>query len=68
MATIEHYRLEPRTCQGATLAAAATKCKAEVILTDEYGKQHFLCKHHAAQSLSGNRDLLAKAVVELALR
>jgi hypothetical protein len=32
------------------------------------GGEEFLCRTHAAQNLSRNHDLLAKAVIELALR
>jgi len=57
---------EPRPCERAALTSG-TKCVAAIILRDENGKRHFLCKAHAAQHLSGNRDLLASAVIELAL-
>jgi hypothetical protein len=58
---------DPRPCERAVLTSG-TKCSAEMILRDENGKQHFLCKAHAAQHLSGNQDLLASAVIEMALR
>jgi hypothetical protein len=44
-----------------------TKCIAAIILRDENDKHHFLCLAHAAQHLSGNQELLASAVIELAL-
>jgi hypothetical protein len=40
---------------------------AAIVLRDENGKDHFLCLFHAGQHLSGNQDLLASAVIELAL-
>jgi hypothetical protein len=56
----------PRPCERAVLTSG-TKCTAAIILRDENGKHHFLCLPHAAQHLSGNQDLLASAVIELAL-
>jgi hypothetical protein len=57
---------EPRPCERAVLTSG-TKCTASIVLCDENGKHHFLCMPHAAQNLSGNQDLLASAVIELAL-
>ena len=57
---------EPRPCERAALTSG-TKCTAAIILRDENGKHHLLCLSHAAQHLSGNQDLLASAVIELAL-
>jgi hypothetical protein len=59
-------REEPQTCERAVLTSGI-KCTAAIILRDENGKHHFLCLAHAAQHLSGNQDLLASAVIELAL-
>jgi hypothetical protein len=36
-------------------------------LHDEYGNEEFLCKQHAAMRLTGNPNLLARAVIEIAL-
>jgi hypothetical protein len=58
---------EPRPCERAILTSG-TKCTAAVVLCDENGKRHFLCLPHAVQHLSGNQDLLASAVIELALK
>jgi hypothetical protein len=57
---------EPRPCERAVLTSGA-KCTAAIILRDENDKHHFLCRSHAAQHLSGNKELLASAVIELAL-
>jgi hypothetical protein len=57
---------EPRPCERAVLTSG-TKCIAAIILRDENEKRHFLCLAHAAQHLSGNQQLLASAVIELAL-
>jgi hypothetical protein len=57
---------EPRPCERAVLTSG-TKCTATIILRDENDKHHFLCLAHAAQHLSGNQELLASAVIELAL-
>jgi hypothetical protein len=57
---------EPRTCERAVLTSGA-KCTAAIVLRDENGKHHFLCPPHAVQHLSGNQNLLASAVIELAL-
>jgi hypothetical protein len=57
---------EPRLCQHAVFSSSA-KCNAEIVLRDEHGDDRFLCRNHAAQELGGNLDLLARAVIELAL-
>jgi hypothetical protein len=57
---------EPLPCERAVLTSG-TKCVAAIILRDENNKHHFLCLSHAAQHLSGNQELLASAVIELAL-
>jgi hypothetical protein len=57
---------EPRPCERAALTSG-TKCTAAIILRDENDKHHFLCRSHATQHLSGNKELLASAVIELAL-
>ena len=57
---------ELRPCERAVLTSG-TKCIAAIILRDENDKHHFLCLTHAAQHLSGNQELLARAVIELAL-
>jgi hypothetical protein len=57
---------EPRPCERAA-PTSGTKCTAAIILRDGNGKHHFLCLAHAAQHLSGNRELLASVVIELAL-
>jgi hypothetical protein len=57
---------EPRLCQHAVFSSGA-KCNAEIVLRDEHGDDQFLCRTHAAQELGGNLDLLARAVIELAL-
>ncbi len=57
---------EPRSCERAALTSG-TKCIAALILRDENDKHHSLCRAHAVQHLSGNQDLLASAVIELAL-
>ena len=56
----------PRACERAVLTSGV-KCTAEIVLRDKNGKHHFLCKTHAAENLSGNQELLASAVIELAL-
>jgi hypothetical protein len=70
MAIIAPYRdddgEEPRPCERAALTSG-TKCIAAIILRDENDKHHFLCLTHAAKHLSGNQELLARAVIELAL-
>jgi hypothetical protein len=70
MPIIASYRdddgAEPRPCERAVLTSGA-KCTAAIILRDENDKHHFLCRAHAAQHLSGNHELLASAVIELAL-
>jgi hypothetical protein len=70
MSIIMRYRdddgAEQRLCERAILTSG-TKCTATVVLCDENGKRHSLCLPHAAQHLSGNQDLLARAVIELAL-
>ena len=57
---------EPRPCERAVLTSG-TKCIAAIILRDENDKHHFLCLAHAAQHLSGNQELLARAVIALSL-
>jgi hypothetical protein len=57
---------EPRPCEHAA-RTSGTRCIAAIILRDENDKHHFLCRAHAAQYLSGSQDLLASAVIELAL-
>ncbi len=57
---------EPRLCQHAVFSSSV-KCNAEIVLRDEHGDDQFLCRNHAAQELGGNLDLLARAVMELAL-
>jgi hypothetical protein len=57
---------DPRPCERAVLTSG-TKCTAAIILRDENDKDHFLCRPHAAQHLSGNQHLLASVVIELAL-
>jgi hypothetical protein len=57
---------EPRPCERAALTSG-TKCTAAIVLRDENDKRHLLCRSHAAQHLSGNQELLADAVIELAL-
>jgi hypothetical protein len=70
---IEVYKtaegIQPRTCQRADLTPGSMrpKCTAEVIVHGT-GREEFLCRIHAAQALSGNRDLLATAVIELAIQ
>ena len=70
MPIIARYRdddgAEPRLCERAILTSG-TKCTAAIVLCAENGKHHFLCLPHAAQHLNGNQDLLASAVIELAL-
>ena len=70
MPIIARYRdddgAEPRLCERAILTSG-TKCTAAIVLCDENGKRHSLCLPHAVQHLSGNQDLLACAVIELAL-
>jgi hypothetical protein len=70
MPTIAPYKdddgPEPRPCER-TVLTSGTKCTATIILRDENGTHHFLCLSHATQHLSGNQDLLASAVIELAL-
>jgi hypothetical protein len=70
MAIIVRYRdddgSEPRLCERAILTSG-TKCTAAIVLCDENGKRHSLCLPHAVQHLSGNQDLLASAVIELAM-
>ena len=50
-----------------SILTSGTKCTAAIVLCAENGKHHFLCLPHAAQHLNGNQDLLASAVIELAL-
>jgi hypothetical protein len=57
---------DSRPCERAVLTSG-TKCTAAIVLRDENDKHHFLCLAHAARHLSGNQDLLASAVIELAL-
>jgi hypothetical protein len=57
---------EPRPCERAVLTSG-TRCIAAIILRDENDKHHFLCLAHAAQHLSGNQELLARAVIALSL-
>jgi hypothetical protein len=57
---------DPRPCERAVLTSG-TKCVAAIILRDENDNHHFLCLAHAAQHQSGNQELLARAVIELAL-
>jgi hypothetical protein len=70
MPIIAHYRdddgEDARLCERAVLTSG-TKCIAAIILRDENDKHHFLCLTHAIQHLSGNQELLASAVIELAL-
>jgi hypothetical protein len=70
MPIIARYRgddgAEPQLCERAILTSG-TKCTATVVLCDENGKRHYLCLPHAVQHLTGNQDLLATAVMELAL-
>ncbi len=70
MAIIAPYRdddgEEARPCERAVLTSG-TKCIAAIVLRDENDKHHFLCLAHAAQHLSGNQELLASVVIELAL-
>lgn len=58
---------DPRPCERAVLTSG-TKCISAIILRDENDKHHFLCLAHAAQHLSGNQELLARAVIEVALK
>jgi hypothetical protein len=55
-----------RPCERAVLTSGI-KCTAAINLCDENGKHHLLCQFHAAEHLSGNHNLLASAVIELAL-
>jgi hypothetical protein len=57
---------DSRPCERAVLTSGV-KCIAAIVLRDENDKHHFLCLAHAVQHLSGNRELLASAVIELAL-
>jgi hypothetical protein len=57
---------EPRICQRAVFSSHA-KCSAEIVLCDEHGEERFLCRTHAAQELTTNLHLLARAVMEIAL-
>jgi hypothetical protein len=57
---------EPRICRRAVFSSRA-KCNAEIVLRDEHGEDQFLCKTHAAQELRANLDLLARAVIDIAL-
>jgi hypothetical protein len=70
MPTIAPYKdddgEEARPCERAALTSG-TKCIAAIILRDENDKHHFFCLAHAAQHLSANQELLASAVIELAL-
>jgi hypothetical protein len=63
---IEDCGEEPRICQRAVFSSRA-KCGAEIVLRDEHGEDQFLCRIHAAQVLKTNLDLLATAVIEIAL-
>ena len=70
MAIIPPYRdddgEEARPCERAALSSG-TKRVAAIVLRDENDKHHFLCLAHAPQHLSGNQELLASVVIELAL-
>ena len=57
---------EPRICRLAVFSSRA-KCSAEIVLRDAQGEDQFLCKTHAAQELRANLDLLARAVIDIAL-
>jgi hypothetical protein len=57
---------ELRLCQHAVFSSNV-KCSAEVVLRDVHGENAFLCKTHATQELKGNPELLARAVIEIAL-
>jgi hypothetical protein len=63
---IEDCGAEPRICQRAVFSSRA-KCNAEIVLRDEHGEDQFLCRPHAAQELRANLDLLARAVIDIAL-
>ena len=63
---IEDCGEEARMCQRAIFSARA-KCRAEIVLRDEHGEDHFLCRTHAAQELRTNLNLLARAMIEIAL-
>jgi hypothetical protein len=72
MAVIERYitaqGVQPRTCQRADLTPGShrPKCTAELILRGTSGEE-FLCRAHAVQSLAAKKELLAEAVIDLAL-
>jgi hypothetical protein len=70
MPTIERYHATPgveaRVCELIDPSDRSSRHSAELILRDGQ-KDQYLCKAHAAISLSGNKDLLAKAVIELYL-
>jgi hypothetical protein len=70
MAIVAPYRdddgEESRPCERAVLISGV-KCIAAIVLRDENDKHHFLCLAHAVQHLSSNQELLASAVIELAL-
>jgi hypothetical protein len=72
MGMIEKYTTDhpegPRPCQQTSPSVSAKKCFAELIYHPTLGREEFLCKKHAADKLSGNRDAMAQAVVELYLR
>jgi hypothetical protein len=57
---------EPKICRRAVFSSRA-KCNAEIVLRDEHGEEQFLCRIHAAQELGANLDLLARAVIDIAL-
>jgi hypothetical protein len=57
---------EPQICRRAVFSSRA-KCMAEIVLRDEHGEDQFLCRTHAAQELGANLDLLARAVIDIAL-
>jgi hypothetical protein len=63
---IEDSGEAPRICQRAVSSSQA-KCDAEIVLRDEHGEEQFLCRTHAAQELRANLDLLARAVIDIAL-
>lgn len=63
---IEDCGEEARICQHAAFSSRA-KCVAEIVLRNEHGDDRFLCRIHAAQELRSNLDLLARAVIEIAL-
>jgi hypothetical protein len=63
---IEDCGEEPRICQRAVFSPHA-KCSAEIVLRDEHREDQYLCRIHAAQELKTNLDLLARAVIQIAL-